>query len=32
MATKPSGLDWTEPSSTFVGEYPMIQKILKQLD
>jgi hypothetical protein len=22
MATKPSGFDWTEPSSTFVGEYP----------
>lgn len=22
MATKPDGLDWTEPSSTFVGEYP----------
>jgi len=22
MATKPDGLDWTEPPSTFVGEYP----------
>jgi len=22
MADKPAGLDWTEPTSTFVGEYP----------